>query len=388
MLSAAHCFDLDEDGQFDLNELVLSPDERGPHAVVFELERTNGWIAVEYEVDSIRWPQAWPDSRGDLAVITLSADAPPSVPRYSLYGDHDEVGKSFVMAGYGSPGHGSIGARGETGPTIRKRAGLNRYEAIRDDYVGVDFLAYDFDSGLAENNSLELFGVESDFGFGDDETVNAVGDSGGPTFIQGAIAGVMAFGGRLPEFDVNDELDSSWGEAAFDTRVSTFREFIVEATDGLARFVTALPGDLDGDGDLTTADIDILSGAVRGGHHDVGFDINGDGDINDYDRKVWVHNIVGTHFGDANLDGEFNSSDVVEVFSAGKYEDDVALNSGWASGDWDGDGDFTSADIVVAFADGGYDLGARTAVSEVPEPSWAILLGIGMIGLFRLRKRR
>ena len=85
------------------------------------------------------------------------------------------------MAGYGVPGHGSTGARGETGPTIRKRAGLNRYEAIRDDYVGVDFLAYDFDSGLAENNSLGLFGVDSDFGFGDDETVNAVGDSGGPT---------------------------------------------------------------------------------------------------------------------------------------------------------------------------------------------------------------
>ena len=198
----------------------------------------------------------------------------------------------------------------------------------------------------------------------------------------------MAFGGRMPEFDVNDELDSSWGEAAFDTRMSTFREFIVEATDGLARFVTALPGDLDGDGDLTTADIDILSVAVRGGHQDVGFDINGDGDINDYDRKVWVHNIVGTHFGDANLDGEFNSSDVVEVFSAGKYEDDVALNSGWASGDWDGDGDFTSADIVVAFADGGYDLGVRTTISEVPEPSWAILLGIGMIGFLRLRQAR
>ena len=43
MLSAAHCFDLDETGQVDLNELVLRP-MKWAHEVVFELERkTDGW---------------------------------------------------------------------------------------------------------------------------------------------------------------------------------------------------------------------------------------------------------------------------------------------------------------------------------------------------------
>ena len=123
----------------------------------------------------------------------------------------------------------------EARPT--KRAGLNRCEAIRDDYAGVDFLAYDFDSGLPENNALAMIGFESDLGFGADEVFPAQGDSGGPSFINGAIAGVTSFGGRLPEADVTNQTDSSWGEAGFDTRVSMFREFILEATNGEARFV-------------------------------------------------------------------------------------------------------------------------------------------------------
>ena len=118
-----------------------------------------------------------------------------------------------------------------------KRAGFNRYEAIRDDYVGVDFLAYNFDSGLPENNALAMLGFESDLGFGAHEVCTAMGDSGGPAFIKGAIAGVTAFGASLPEADVTNQIDFSWGEVAFDTRVSIFREFILEATSGEARFV-------------------------------------------------------------------------------------------------------------------------------------------------------
>ena len=53
--------------------------------------------------------------------------------------------------------------------------------------------------------------------------------------------------------------------------------------------------------------------------------------------------------GDANLDGVFNSRDLVLVFQANEYEDDVDGNSSWSEGDWNGDGDFTSADLVEAF---------------------------------------
>ncbi|MCA9213377.1 MAG: CotH kinase family protein, partial [Planctomycetales bacterium] len=53
--------------------------------------------------------------------------------------------------------------------------------------------------------------------------------------------------------------------------------------------------------------------------------------------------------GDANHDGLFNSQDLVQIFQAAEYEDDVPGNSTWEEGDWDGDGDFTTSDLVFAF---------------------------------------
>ena len=141
--------------------------------------------------------------------MTLTQDAPAEVPRYPLYGGTSEVGRTAVFAGYGYTGHGSTGAndRFDTIPT--KRAGLNRIDDVRDDFPGVEFLASDFDSGLAANNSLELIGFESDLGFGDHEVLAASGDSGGPVFINGAIAAVTSWGDRLPAADVNATLNST-----------------------------------------------------------------------------------------------------------------------------------------------------------------------------------
>ena len=149
----------------------------------------------------------------------------------------NEVGRPFVLVGYGNPGHGPTGEEesGDVRPT--KRAGLNRYEAVRDDYPEVDFLVYDFDSGQPEHNTLEFAGFASDLGFGADEVLSASGDSGGPSFIGGSIAAITAFGSRIPETDVTDELDFSWGEAGFDVRISQYRHFILDATDDQAVFV-------------------------------------------------------------------------------------------------------------------------------------------------------
>ncbi len=63
--------------------------------------------------------------------------------------------------------------------------------------------------------------------------------------------------------------------------------------------------------------------------------------------------------GDSNGDGIFDSSDLVAVFAAGQYEDDVAVNSTFETGDWDGDGDFTSSDLVFVFRQGNYGRPAR-----------------------------
>ena len=72
---------------------------------------------------------------------------------------------------------------------------------------------------------------------------------------------------------------------------------------------------------------DMLAAALRQGSMEPAFDLNMDGIVSPEDRAYWVHQIQGTYFGDANLDGEFNSVDVVQVFQAGEFEDDVIGNS-------------------------------------------------------------
>ncbi|MEZ6119667.1 MAG: dockerin type I domain-containing protein [Pirellulaceae bacterium] len=67
-----------------------------------------------------------------------------------------------------------------------------------------------------------------------------------------------------------------------------------------------------------------------------------------------IHDILGTHYGDVNLDGRFDSGDLVLIFQAGEYDDNLANNSTWADGDWNCDGEFDSQDLVRAFQDGGY----------------------------------
>jgi hypothetical protein len=64
---------------------------------------------------------------------------------------------------------------------------------------------------------------------------------------------------------------------------------------------------------------------------------------------------VGSTAGDANLDGEFNSADLVLVFQRGRYEDGKIGQAVWQDGDWDGDRAFRSADLVLAMASGLYD---------------------------------
>ncbi|MFC1758513.1 lamin tail domain-containing protein [Planctomycetota bacterium] len=53
--------------------------------------------------------------------------------------------------------------------------------------------------------------------------------------------------------------------------------------------------------------------------------------------------------GDANLDGVFDSADLIQIFQLGRYEDDTSTDADWASGDWNGDGKFDSTDFVFAF---------------------------------------
>ena len=80
--------------------------------------------------------------------------------------------------------------------------------------------------------------------------------------------------------------------------------------------------------------IDELTAAINAGSMDSRFDIDGNGEVDSDDRTAWVTDIGNTYFGDANLDGEFNSGDMVQVFVKGKYE--TGETAGWEEGDWNG----------------------------------------------------
>jgi hypothetical protein len=99
-------------------------------------------------------------------------------------------------------------------------------------------------------------------------------------------------------------------------------------------------------------DIDLLCQGLHEG--DGEFDLTGDGSTTDADLTFLIESILGTTIGDANLDGTFDSADLVLVFQNAEYEDDPAGNSGWQDGDWNCDGEFNTSDLVAAFQAGGY----------------------------------
>jgi hypothetical protein len=156
----------------------------------------------------------------------------------------------------------------------------------------------------------------------------------------------------------------------------------------------SLAGDFDDNEVLDVADIDSLSTRIRlGGLTEHGdrlwlfprFDVNGDSRTDLEDHSYWVTSLKKSWLGDSNLDGEYNSSDIVTVFQSGQYEDDVNRNASWATGDWNADGDFTTSDLALAFQDGGYEKGPRVAVVAVPEPTGLVLLIASLCVLLRPR---
>lgn len=168
------------------------------------------------------------------------------------------------------------------------------------------------------------------------------------------------------------------------------------ATRGFVRLVTMagkLACDFDSDGVLGVGDIDLLSVRLREQTTDLAYDVDRNGQVDGLDLVALVEDPdkLKTYVGDANLDGVFDSSDFVQVFAAGLYEDGGDAKATWASGDWNADARFDSRDLVAAFQRGGYERGPRAAVAAVPEPAGLVMLLTGLLVArkgFSFRRRR
>jgi len=141
--------------------------------------------------------------------------------------------------------------------------------------------------------------------------------------------------------------------------------------------------DLDGDFVCAASDIDLLSETIR----DAGdLDLTGDGSTDELDREYWVTELVGTRFGDANLDGEVTFPDFL-LLSRGFGE-----TAGWAGGDFDGSGGVEFGDFLQLAANfGTAEDGAPIGINAVPEPRlliWFVAIAVWCDFSFRRRSRR
>lgn len=171
-------------------------------------------------------------SSNDLAIVWLPQTAPASANRYNLYRTSDELGHTFDMVGYGLTGSGSTGRIEATAAPTRHIA-WNQFDGLANELPGTSWhplvgtqLIADFDSGSSRNDALgQLIGVRNT-GLGVDEGLIAPGDSGGPAFINGLVAGVASYTTSYASADIDSSVDSSFGEIAAWQRASVYQQWI------------------------------------------------------------------------------------------------------------------------------------------------------------------
>jgi hypothetical protein len=255
ILTAAHCVS-DGTSARPLSTSVYFYTGADPDNVTWN-QPSFSYTVSKYAVQSAYTGEVF--DQNDIAVLTLDSFVDASVPTYGLFAGDDLTGLQYNIAGYGarSDTGGDIGDNLGTG---RLRQGLNRYEyrlgdadfgGAWSDVLGTPagqieytYLS-DFDNGLAANDlgcNIAVVGLGlapsskvCDTGTGAREVSSAGGDSGGPEFIAGMVASVTSFGLSFGSDwgDVDDDLNSSFGEYNGFVPVSIHRDFITAAVNAV-----------------------------------------------------------------------------------------------------------------------------------------------------------
>lgn len=230
------------------------------------------------------------NSNADLALVWLTSSAPTLADRYQLFRTSDEIGQLFQAVGFGLFGYGDAPER--TNDDYKRvisntfdvddqtmLSGLSRYM----NWDPVDILFADFDNRLmseAQNALGRLLPLSgSDNGLGEAEGLIASGDSGGPAFIDGQLAGVASYvttvskPSAFEQFSIYPDIDqvknnSSFGEIAGWQRLSEYQQWIDQEV--RAAYVNA-PSDqenvkkqiLEGNSSATTAYFMVTVSGLR-----------------------------------------------------------------------------------------------------------------------------
>ena len=101
-----------------------------------------------------------------------------------------------------------------------------------------------------------------------------------------------------------------------------------------------LAGDFNGDFLVNSIDIDMLT-ANLGNHADSDYDLTVDGLVDKQDMDMLIRDIIGTEYGDADLDGHVGAWDAFVMFRGM-----MSGATGWASGDFSCDGVIDGQDFI------------------------------------------
>ena len=239
VLTAAHC--LNEGG-------VKVPAETAIKAI-FKLPSGEVSIPVSKYYIHPGWTGYESEVGNDIAILKLKRVAPRSIEQYEINRKKNEVGKVLTKVGYGYIGLGAKGQDENSNSDAKRYSGQNRYDALIDvlkDATESDMsqlvlgsqLIFDFDAGTSEHDALgRHFPRLRDRGLGKNEIATASGDSGGPSFVDGKIAGISSWGysdrgffkTNISDIDKIDD-NGSFGEISGDTRVSFYASWIDRVT--------------------------------------------------------------------------------------------------------------------------------------------------------------
>jgi len=121
-----------------------------------------------------------------------------------------------------------------------------------------------------------------------------------------------------------------------------------------------LPGDVNGDYRVDATEVlssgEAMLNSLAGGRvapYTSG-DTDGDGIVT-MEESVVVAQNGARSAGDSNLDCRFTTTDLIEAFQGGYYDQDA--DSNWEQGDWNGDKRTNSADLVLGFQSGFFEKG-------------------------------